>query len=144
MNVELHFLHFIDFQKLLVFVMVSILIKSHAPAIVNADSSIASESKTKTLRYGTYVQSVNEPCLMYKYKCIYDDSSPDIWSSKKVLVTAKKFLGNANNFGSINETSYENVMISKNKTTTEILLTPTIISQWVYELGFALSEGIYY
>ena len=144
MNVELFSLHYIDFQQLLLFVMVSILIKSHAPAIVNADSSIASESKNKTLRYGTYVQSINETCLMYKYKCIYDDSSPDIWSSKKVLVTAKKFLGNANNFGSINESSYENVMISKNKTTTEILLTPTIISQWVYELGFALSEGIYY
>ena len=124
--------------------MVSIMIKSHAPAIVNADTTtIASESKTKRLRFGTYVQSVNETCLMYKYKCIYDDSSPDIWSSKKVLVTAKKFLGNANNFASINEKSDENVKISKNKTTVEILLTPTIISQWVYELGFALSEGIY-
>ena len=144
MNIELYSHAFIDVQKLFLFGIVSILIESHAPAIVNADSSYALESKPKTLRYGTYVQSVNETCLMYKYKCIYDDSSPDIWSSKKVLVTVKKYLGNANNFGSINETSYENVMISKNKTTTEILLTPTIISQWVYELGFALSEGIYY
>ena len=143
MNVEFFSLRYIDCQQLLLFVMVSILIKSHAPAIVNADSSIASESKNKTLRYGTYVQSINETCLMYKYKCIYDDSSPDIWSSKKVLVTARKFLGNVHNFDSIDETSDEKVMISENRTTAEILLTPIIITQWVYELGFAISEGNY-
>ena len=114
MNIELYSHAFIDVQKLLLFGIVSILIESHAPAIVNADSSIELESKPKTLRYGTYVQSVNETCLMYKYKCIYDDSSPDIWSSKTISVTARKFLGNVHNFDSIDETSDENVMISKN------------------------------
>ena len=144
MNIELYSHPLIDLQKLLLFGILSILIESHAPAIVNADSSIELESKPKTLRYGTYVQSVNETCLMYKYKCIYDDSSPDIWSSKTISVTARKFLGNVHNFDSIDETSDENVMISKNKTTAEILLTPTIITQWVYELGFAISEGNYF
>ena len=144
MNIELYPHHSIDFQKLLLVGIVSILIESHTAANVNADSSFALEPKPKTLRYGTYVQSVNETCLMYKYRCIYDDSSPDIWSSKTVLVTARKFLGNVHNFDSINEASDENVMISENKTTTEILLTPTIITQWVYELGFAISEGNYF
>ena len=105
----------------------------------NAASTFESQSKAKTLRYGTYVQYINETCL--RYKCIYDKLSPDIWSSKKILVTARKFLGNVHKFNSSNDISDENLIFSENKTTIEILLTPPIITLWIYELAFALSEG---
>ena len=94
---------------------------------------------TDHLRYGTYVEFVNETCL--SQICIYNKSSPDIWASEKILVTPRKFLGNGNNYKTYNQSSDELLAIKEKKRSHEILLTPPIITLWAYELGYALSEG---
>ena len=129
-----------NYLKIVIASLVSGLIVFYATTKnrVNAASTIEVESEAKLLRYGTYVPHINETCL--RNKCIYDELSPDIWSSKKILVTAKKFLGNVHNYISSNDISDQNLHLPENKTF-ELLLTPPIITLWVYELAFALSEG---
>ena len=132
---------YLDFQKHSALGAVAILIICYGTKNnqIDAEEIGEKQSKSKPLRYGTYVMSINEICL--QNNCEYDESSPDIWSRKKVFVTARKFLGNVHNFNSSNESSDKNSIISDNESRVELFLTPPIITKWVYELGFALSEG---
>ena len=143
MLIKMYSLQYLTFQKHIAVRALAILIICYGTKSnqSDADEMIEKQSKPKPLRYGTYVTSINETCL--QNDCTYDESSPDIWSRKKVFVTARKFLGNVHNYNSSDEGSDQNQIISDNKTRVELFLTPPIITKWVYELGFALSEGNY-
>ena len=132
---------YLNFQKHIAIKVLAILIICHGTENnqIGAEEIIEKQSKPKPLRYGTYVTSINKICL--QNNCEYNESSPDIWSRKKVFVTARKLLGNVHNYNSSNDDSSLNPIIIDNKTKVELFLTPPIITKWVYELGFALSEG---
>ena len=137
----MYFLRYLNFQKHIVVIVLASIITCYGERNnqVDAEEIIQKQSKPKPLRYGTYVTSINKICL--QNNCEYNESSPDIWSRKKVFVTARKFLGNVHNYNSSNDDSNLNPIIFDNKTKVELFLTPPIITKWVYELGFALSEG---
>ena len=114
-------------------------------AVSNPESIKWNIDKTSG-RYGTYVKTVDEFCL--RNDCIYNDSSPNIWARQKVMV---KILQNHTENGDIPE-KLGNISLnlkkqndaSYNETHFELLLTPPIIMIWAYELGYALSEGIFF
>ena len=89
-------------------------------------------------RYGTYVESVNETCL--HIKCAYDENSPDIWAREMVLVKA---IPENERDTFVKKTLVEKLNQSDTREDYELLLTPSIITVWAYELGFALTEGRY-
>ena len=96
-------------------------------------------------RYGTYVKTINETCL--REDCIYDESSPNIWARKKILVKkVQQHIEEKSNpakYDSISSGFMETNATINNETHIEFLLTPPIIMIWAYELGFALSEGTF-
>ena len=141
MLIKMYSLRYLTFQKHIAVRALAILIICYGTKSnqIDADEMIEKQSKPKPLRYGTYVTSINKICL--QNNCEYNEPSPDIWSRKKVFVTARKFLGNVHNYNSSNEDSGRNPIIFDNETKVELFLTPPIITKWVYELGFALSEG---
>ena len=86
-------------------------------------------------RYGTYVKH-NESCL--KTKCVYDAKSPDIWAREKVIV---KIVPENETDTFVKKTLMDNFNKSDIREEFELLLTPSIITVWAYELGYALTEG---
>ena len=87
--------------------------------------------------YGTYVEKIDENCL--KNDCLYDEKSPNIWARKKIHV--KVIPDNEVNTFKKNplaERSPENDSRKEH----ELLLPPSIVTVWAYELGFALTAGI--
>ena len=95
---------------------------------------------TKVNKYGTYISDIDETCLIRR--CTQNEAF-SIWATQIIMV--KRIFINESRVGykcPDEPTEVNNVtVVARSEEYMELFLPPPIITVWLYEIAFALSEG---
>jgi hypothetical protein len=97
---------------------------------------------TKVNNYGTYISDIDETCLIKK--CTQNEAF-SIWATQRIMV--KRIITNGSRllwcYNCIDNPKFENNVntLSPSEEYIDLFLPPPIITVWLYEIAFALSEG---
>ena len=98
------------------------------------------EISTKVNNYGTYIRDIDETCL--KKKCTQNEAF-SIWGTKRIVVKRIITTGSRLGYKCPDKPTLENneTVLSRSEEYIDLFLPPPIITVWLYEIAFALSEG---